>query len=134
MSEVRQDHRGRLYRVVYFDNKITGQRTSVNLPYAPSPDAPVARTIPVAEEPKPKLRRRQAKTGPDARRLMVIHYRRQGDKKTSELIQPNKEGQRMVDEGIRSFLRSPDCGKTWVPVFGNEYDHFFQYHIDEEIK
>lgn len=120
---VRQDSKG-LYQIA-----VNSRGKQDRVPYKAN-GAPQGYTIPV-REPIRRVRP-LTKAKPKVKRLMVIHSRKNGEEKLGKLVVENAEGQHVTDACIRTFLRSPDCGSTWRPAFGNDYDHFFQYHIDEE--
>ena len=137
---IRQDHRGRLYRIVYFDNVITGQRTSVELPYTPS-DAPPARMIPVQEPalPRPKLKGPMRVRGSNgqlrdfkphqSKRMHVVELRKVGAGFGIKEVSPNGSN------GLAAFIDSTILrfdGKNWLSLFPPVVDWHVQYHIDEE--
>jgi hypothetical protein len=132
---VRTDAKGRAYQMARYPSGKT-----VTVPYTETGAEP-AQMIPVPKEPKRIFKaklttglngeKRTVKQGPN--RLMVVRMRVPSvQKEVVTVTLPNNKGQEFVDSRCRNLLISPDQGKTWLPAFGNECDHFMQWHIDEE--
>ena len=98
--------------------------------------------IPVPVEVKPEPKRKVSTTGivekmpvrHIPKRLMVVHYRKNGEKAVAKMQFSNTDGAHFVAQEVRNLMRSPDCGRTWVPVGKQICDHYVQWHIDEEVK
>lgn len=135
-SGVRQDHRGRKYRI------LLNSRGRQDIQYIEETNAPAGYTIPTPE-PKPPYQRKMITTGLNGerhpvvfkpRRLHVIEARwHRVSKDVSKAVAPNGELAEMQEALWQHLFISPDCGHTWKPIGGLSNDYHVQYHIDEEI-
>jgi hypothetical protein len=142
-SGVRQDHKGRRYRIA------TNSRGKQDLVYVQENGAPPARTIPVAD-PQPRVRAPATVTtgfGSEVRRPVVFKPKRRHVIE-ARLRNPSyglvQDRERNRHEGVfcwlgdaselHDLLRSSDLGETWERITPATFDHHKQYHIDEESK
>lgn len=126
MPGVRQLANGKMYQNArYPSGKV------VAVPYTPDPSAEPARMIPVPPPQLPKRRTLSVKTDAEKRRLMDVTFRRTGENKAEKLSydQPNN-GEAFLNLVLRPLSRSPDQGKTWIPL-EHGFDHYYQQVRDE---
>jgi len=124
---VRQDHRGRNYQVLINSR---GKEDVVYVQH--DSNAPAGYTIPVPEPVKRTVLRKPVATGPATKHLMVVEYRKVGQKAIAKLEFDNSDGEHFIHQEVRCLLRSPDCGSSWLPATGNITDYHVAYHLDEE--
>jgi hypothetical protein len=123
---VMQDHKGRAYRIA---QNSRGKQDKV---YVQDTGAPVGRTIPV---PEPKVKPRlvlKRKQETQKQRFMYVDWRDNGQKTIFRDFGPQHVMQSFVDTDLRAFMRSPDCGRTWLSVGRIEVDYFNCWHQEAE--
>lgn len=129
---VRSDHLGRKYQYGQYPS---GKRIIV--PVQEQRDAPPARMIPVPAEPKPRINGKVVTTDSgDGRKVPVLPPRLHCiEARTQGQITKAEMEDRIVFEqvliAIKPMMRSPDCGKTWIPVEPVTYDWHVCYHKDK---
>lgn len=116
---------------------------TVEVPYEET-GAPPAQMIPEPKQSQPAYKPKVITTTNSKgekvpvrhipRRLMVVRYRKAGQKAVAQQQLPNADGAHLVAQEVRNLMRSPDCGRTWLPVGKQICDHYVQWHIDEEVK
>lgn len=126
-QDVRQDHKGRNYRVEYFaaSGKI---RQFIYVEDATKLPAGYVVPTPKVEERRPVLTLKPA--AQLARRLAIVEARHSGERNTTKFQYDNpQDAQRLVDELCRPLMRFD--GKEWYVVFPTTVDHYTQRH--EEV-
>src|SRR5688572_3214368 len=132
---IRQDHRGRYYRI------LVNSRGKQDLEYIDRVwDAPKAYTIPVPPEPKPVIRLKprmvRDKDGTlrefkpfQPRRFHYLEFRIAKPQMIRGLTTMDRAEFEGALASIRPLMQSPDCGKTWQPVESLYSDWHVAYHL-----
>lgn len=135
-SGVRTDHRGKKFRTASYPNGKV-----INVPYEEDPNAEVAQTIPVRDEETARREKPLITTGVNGerrdvvhlpKRLAVIHCRYKSRVETAKIEDLKMFEQLLI--AMKPMMRSPDCGKSWIPIEPVLYDWHSCYHIDKEVK
>ena len=127
-QDVRQDAKGRLYRVEYYVN--SGRIRQFIYVEPPSASTPMGYTI-----PQPVAKR--AATQSSAKRETITLKRKSIVERADSLrkikevqeFDSSRAAQQFVDEICRPLMRYD--GKEWHVLFPTETYHYVQYHLDQ---
>lgn len=123
---VRQDARGRLYRT------LVNSRGKQDIRYVehPSAETPAGYTVPVPAEPARKRSTLKLSTQEQKKRLAVLEFRTKGSVARSTFSSARELYSQMP--ALLPLFRSPDQGKTWVPVEDTISDYHNIWHTEVE--
>lgn len=126
-QDVRQDHRGRNYRVEYYvaSGRVrqfiyVDDATKLEPGYVVPKPPEAVRKVPIVRKIDEQAQKR---------RLAVVQFRRRNEREVEELKYDDARNAQALVDHLRPLVRW--TGKDWIALFPAEADHYVQYH--EEI-